>query len=272
MSMQPIPPERFPERLADLGFEAHRDASAVEYIIPPLSTVSAGPFLMGSDPKRDGYAWHGDKPQLVTLPTYRIALYPVTVAEYACFVRAGWSPPFGWWDDQLAKLDHPVAGVGAGEAIAYAAWLASLTGQPWRLPNEAEWEKAARGTDGRVFPWGDAFDASRCNTSEGGLGGTTPVGAYVDRGDASPYGVHDLVGNVWEWTCRLESPYPPIPSGRVAQSGRVTEDNWSGDLMLRGGAYNFHARTARPANHIYAGQYDKVVPGFRLLREPLSAF
>lgn len=272
MATSAMPPERFPKRLADLGFEAHCDASGVEYITPPLSTVSAGPFLMGSDPKRDVYAWHGDKPQLVTLPAFRIALYPVTVAEYACFVRTDWGPPDYWWNDQLTKLDHPVAHVGGGDAVAYAAWLAMQTGQPWRLPNEAEWEKAARGTDGRVFPWGDTFDASRCNTSEGGRGTTSPVGVYSDQGDASPYGVHDLIGNVWEWACHLGSPYPPIPVGRASRSGRVTEDNWSADLVLCGGAYNFHARTARPANHIRGGQYDKIAPGFRLLREPLGAF
>src|SRR5262249_37019470 len=102
---------------------------------------------------------------------YQIARFPVTVAEYACAIRAKAvrEPPKRSshtieWRTQLQRLDHPVVNVSWHNAIAYAAWLAKVTGQPWRLPTEAEWEKAARGTDGRIYPWGDLWDQTRANT------------------------------------------------------------------------------------------------------------
>ena len=82
------------------------------------------------------------------------------------------------------------------EALAYCRWLAAKTGRPYRLPTEAEWEKAARGTDGRRYPWGDEWDASRCNNKKSGPGNPMPVGQYSPQGD-SPYGVAEMVGQVW---------------------------------------------------------------------------
>lgn len=117
------------------------------------------------------------------------------MAEYACFVRAGHAMLSDWLT-QLGTLDRSVASVSWHDATAYAAWLARQTGQPWHLPTEAEWEKAARGTEGRIYPWGDTFDASRANTYESGIGTTTPVGASPSG--ASPSGAQDLAGNVWE--------------------------------------------------------------------------
>src|SRR5579885_2595239 len=162
-----VPPERFPQRLASLDFVPHRDTSGIEYITPPLCTVPAGPFLMGSDPKKDGQAFSDEQPQhRVTLPAYQIAAYPVTVAEYTCAVRAGAVPEPRYWYDPLTELDHPVVRVSWLDAVAYASWLAKMTGQPWRLPTEAEWEKAARSIDGRLYPWGDQWDKTRANTGD----------------------------------------------------------------------------------------------------------
>jgi len=199
---------------------------------------------MGSDKSHDSNAGMDEQPQhSVTLPAYQIARYPLTVAEYACFVLASHIEP-GGWRTQLGKLDHPVDGVSWHDAAAYAAWLAQLTGQPWRLPTEAEWEKAARGANGRRYPWGNVFDSSRANTRESSRPATTPVGAYPSG--ASPYDAQDMVGNVWEWTSSVFKPYPYSASdGR--ESANSTESR-----VLRGGAWGLGvAGVARAAyrNH-----------------------
>jgi formylglycine-generating enzyme required for sulfatase activity len=246
-----IPPERFPKRLADLGFVG-TVVNGVEVILPPLCDVPAGAFLMGSDPKQDPDAFYDEKPQhSVTLATYQLARFPVTVAEYACFVRAGHAKPqrvelFGRvvdWATQLRRLDHPVVCVSWHDAIAYAAWLAKATGQLWHLPSEAEWEKAARWDPtlrrSRIYPWGDRFDRTRANTSEGGTGTTTPVGSYPTG--ASPCGAQDLAGNVWEWTSSLYKPYP-----YNASDGRERADSTE-NRVLRGGSWSDTAWIARAA-------------------------
>jgi formylglycine-generating enzyme required for sulfatase activity len=238
-----IPAERFPPSLAQLGFEG-QVINGVETITPPVCDVPAGRFLMGSIPNRDSVAaresWTNDEqPQhTVTLPAYEIARYPVTVAEYACFVRAGRSEP-SLWQKQRGKLDHPVVAVTWHDAVAYVEWLAAHTGEAWRLPSEAEWEKAARGPSASIYPWGDIFDQARCNTNESGLGTTTPVGSYPTG--ASPYGVQDMSGNVWEWTSSWYVPYPyTVPVEReYAQSAE--------NRVLRGGSWGYSARNARAA-------------------------
>jgi formylglycine-generating enzyme required for sulfatase activity len=120
-----------------------------------------------------------------------------------------------------------------------------------RLPTEAEWEKAARGEYGNEWPWGNEFDKSKCNSSEGGVGTTTPVGAYSPQGD-SPYGAADMAGNVWEWCHSLFEPYP-----YVASDGREAETD-SGGRVWRGGSFlnlQWYAR-ATSRNRYY--------PDFRL--------
>ncbi|HUY75277.1 MAG TPA: SUMF1/EgtB/PvdO family nonheme iron enzyme [Ktedonobacterales bacterium] len=208
-------------------------------ITPPVCAIPAGPFLMGSDKRRDSQAGSDELPQhTVTLAAYQIARYPVTVAEYACYARATGTAP-GDWNNQLQRLDHPVVRVSWNDAIAYVGWLAKTTGQPWRLPTEAEWEKAARGTDGRIYPWDDAWDKTRANTSDGGPGATTPVGTYP-RG-ARPYGAQDMAGNVWEWCHTLYQSYP-----YNANDGRE-DANSTGNRILRGGSWGGAPRDARAA-------------------------
>jgi toxoflavin biosynthesis protein ToxD len=243
-----IPPDRFPPRLAGLGFTAHSN-DGVEYILPPLCPIPAGPFLMGSDLWRDPNSGSDEQPQhSITLPAYQIARYPVTVAEYACFVRVGYAAPVeGFlgvdWDTQLQHLDHPITCVSWHDAVAYAAWLTQRTGQHWRLPSEAEWEKAARGADGRIYPWGDTFDASRCNTRESGRRSTTPAGRYPTG--TSSYDVQDMVGNVWEWTSTIFKSY------HYNQSDGREAANSTDDRVLRGGSWNSYARIARAARRYH---------------------
>ncbi len=149
--------------------------------------VPAGSFLYGPE-----------KSQVET-GRFFIDRFPVTNADYQKFVRAtGHAEPQHWrrgtWPE--GKADHPVVQIAWESALAYATWAGK------RLPTEFEWEKAARGTDGRVWPWGNVFDSGKCNTDSGG---TTAVGSYSPAGD-SPYGAADMAGNVWEWIGGQRSP------------------------------------------------------------------
>jgi hypothetical protein len=162
-----------PRPLAALGFQA-RLINGVDVILAPFDRVPAGDFIMGSDSAHDPNAQANEMPQYrLFLPDFELGRYPVTVAEYACMVRAGKAKEpqkLGEvdWAKQQQHPDHPVVCVTWQEATVYAQWLAQVTGLAFRLPTEAEWEKAARGTDGRIYPWGDQWDAARANTSDGG--------------------------------------------------------------------------------------------------------
>jgi len=150
--------------------------------------------------------------------------------------------PF-WWDDPTWNLpNHPVVGVSWFEALAYCNWLGEITGRSCRLPTEAEWEKAARGTDGRIYPWGSEWAEDRANTSEAGVGRTTAVGAFP--AGASTYGILDMSGNVWEWCSSVgyaEAAYP-----YRADDGR---EDLERDVVraLRGGSWHLSRRDARCA-------------------------
>jgi formylglycine-generating enzyme required for sulfatase activity len=249
--------------------------------------ISAGEFRMGSDPRRDEEADDIEKRQHeVKLPDYFIARYPVTVAQFRAFSEARQKPPQDM--DSLGGLpNHPVVFVTWREAQEYCGWLgeqlrglalgrvaSGLEGMDatqqdfWQglvqgrlavsLPSEAEWEKAARGESGWIYPWGDEFDAEKANTDETGLGRTLAVGCFP--GGASSYGVLDLSGNVWEWTRSLYEPYPYNP-----RDGRENP-NASGPRVLRGGSFlNFRgfARCAFRFSN-YPGYLDGVF-GFRVV-------
>ncbi len=154
--------------------------------------VPAGKFIMGSEEAADS----GNSEHEAETRAFYIDKYPVTNAEYKAFLdkHPDIAPPDYWNGANYpdGKAEHPVVRVNWHQAVAYAKWADK------RLPKEAEWEKAARGTDGRRFPWGDKFDARKCNTHESGTLDTTPVGKYSPDGD-SPYEVGDMAGNVWEW-------------------------------------------------------------------------
>jgi formylglycine-generating enzyme required for sulfatase activity len=156
----------------------------------------------------------GDEKHSVHVDAFYIDKYPVTNAEYAKFVEATGHPPPPNWEEKGGTYppdmaNHPVVFVNWFDAQDYAAWAGK------RLLTETEWEKAARGTDGRVYPWGDWFDKAMCNASEAGIGGTTPVGKYSPFGD-SPYRVCDMAGNVWEWTA---TDWTPGSSSKVQRGG-----------------------------------------------------
>lgn len=191
-----------------------------------LIRLPSGLFLYG----------YGNNKKTLELPPYWIGRFPVTNAQYKRFLEANpqhrvpfidadWAKPYNWDQKSRAypagKADHPVVLVSWNNAKAFCDW-AGL-----RLPSEQEWEKAARGTDGRVYPWGDEWVDGRCNTREAGTGGTTPVGRYSPQSD-SPCGCADMAGNVWEWTA---SWYDKEQTRRV----------------LRGGSWNKYQGYARPS-------------------------
>ncbi len=175
-----------------------------------MNPVVGGPFLIGSDPQYDHHARVDEQPQRsVDVKAFAIGRYPVTVAEYQCFVNRRNMRPQDWFK-QRERLDHPVTGISQSQALDYAAWLATLTGEQWRLPSSDEWEAAARGTDGRIYPWGDMFDSARCNTKESAPRRTTYVGTYTSG--FSPCHALDMAGNVWEWTTKRDDSMTTVDS------------------------------------------------------------
>ncbi|MGH2503793.1 MAG: SUMF1/EgtB/PvdO family nonheme iron enzyme [Ktedonobacterales bacterium] len=280
-----IPPERFPPELARLGYEAQaRDG--LEWIIPPVCLVPAGQFRLGSDKRHDRKAQSDElQRRVVTLPAFEIARFPVTVAEYACFLADTSNQTrrqeSQQWARQRQKLDHPVVYVSWYDAFDYAKWLAERTSQPWRPPTEAEWEKAARcdphdplgASSERIYPWGDRFEATRCNTRESGQRATTPVGWYGPddpephagrQSGASPCGAEELAGNAWEW----------LATGYLAdytQAETIEDRESTVNRCLRGGSWNLVAVGARAAcrDNFQPDNVNDLV-GFRLARVPLA--
>jgi formylglycine-generating enzyme required for sulfatase activity len=206
--------------------------------------IPAGSYLIGCD---KGSAKHHPQHTL-HVETFYIDRYPVTNQEYKQFIdetgypvphyNVDWCDSRGYnWDPETrtfpeGKARHPVVLVTWEDALAYARWASK------RLPSEVEWECAARGPDGRVWPWNDKADVGRSNTREAGAGGTTRVDLYTPQGD-SPYGVGDMIGNVWEWTSSLFRPYP-----YDACDGRedLSAPGWR---VLRGGSWFNDLYTAR---------------------------
>jgi formylglycine-generating enzyme required for sulfatase activity len=284
-----------------------------------MTKIPAGEFILGSDSENP--IAHDDEyttERKIYLPTYTIAIYPTTNAEFQCFINSGGYKEDQWWDPQGVKwkrgeiaitnsaairswlgfikylqeltpgqlslqrhwnpmqtqywdsilklsdveiqnyakdifdrpfecpafwkdrefnnLSKPIVGVNWYEADAYCRWLSASTNRHFHLPTEMEWEKAARGIDGKEYPWGDKFDPVSCNTLEGRVMSTTPVGLYLQG--KSPFGLYDVSGNVWEWTSSFYLPYP----GGNSNTFKETEATFH---VLRGGGWNSSGIYAR---------------------------
>jgi formylglycine-generating enzyme required for sulfatase activity len=251
---------------------------------PEMALIPSGEFLMGSDPGEDKNAADNEQPQhTIFLPDYALGKTPVTNAQYSAFLKAtGHKPPVHWkilfwrWRrPPFGRDEYPAVNVTWHDALAYCRWLAKVTGKPYRLPNEPEWEKGARGIDGRIFPWGDEWDPDRCYMAEQvEKEHPIPVGQYPDG--ASPYGLLDVVGNVWEWTRSLwgksryapEYTYPYDP-----QDGR--ENLLAGSAVrrvLRGASFYNDRTTARcAARYRYSPRNRFNSVGFRVVISPMHS-
>lgn len=210
-----------------------------------FASVPGGNFIMGSR-LTDKYSHESETPKhLVSIEQdYWIGRFPITNGQFSEFV--GWTHhSFKWASGWKKKLDHPVIHVSWDDAVAYVNWLNNIYGKElpprmaFSLPSEAEWEKAARGTDGRAFPWGSDFDSTRCKVKGWLDGETTSVGLYSPRGD-SPYGVSDMAGGVWEWTRSGHHPYPYRPS-----DGRENLYGYRELVIVRGGPYEGNEASVR---------------------------
>jgi serine/threonine-protein kinase len=233
---------------------------------PTFVYVPAGPYVRGNDPK----AVQAQSSARVFVEAFAIQRYPVTVAEYLAFLSSlapeeavrrmprDKGPLFelpadGQWTAPLLDRDGdawdpawPVCSISYFDAEAYAAWRSAQDGVRYRLPTEDEWEKAARGTDGRLYPWGEHFDPTFCSMrhSEPGNLLPKPIGTYET--DCSPYGVRDLSGGVREWV-----------------------ESWfeDGQRVIRGGAFNLYAFLCRAASRWGAGpRTTQASIGFRLVK------
>jgi iron(II)-dependent oxidoreductase len=207
--------------------------------------IPAGPFLFRSQGEDE------DDAREVELSAYSIDRFPVTVGAFAQFIEAGgyserrlWSDrgwawrtreritrPRFWGEAEWAAYlvpNHPVVGVSAYEAEAYAAFRGA------RLPTEAEWEKACRGTDGRCYPWGAAWRDGLCGMRGVGPRGTLPIGVFP--GAASPYGVRDMVGCVWQWCADAADEHAVLSD----EDPFVDPEEYEEDTprVTRGGAWN----------------------------------
>jgi formylglycine-generating enzyme required for sulfatase activity len=214
-----------------------------------LVHVPAGEFLMGSDPAKDKDSYDDEQPQhRVYVSEFYIGKTPVTNVQYAAFVKAiQHEVPEHWRGGEVpsGKENHPVVYVSWDDAVAFCQWLSQETGKRFRLPTEAEWEKAARGADGRIYPWGNEWDETKLNSEEAGPEDTTPVGQYSPDGD-SPYGATDMSGNVWEWCADWydEEEYQRRAKSTVKDpQGPKTGK----DRVLRGGAFLYNAGFVRCA-------------------------
>ncbi len=198
--------------------------------------VPAGEFIMGNN--NDFYDNDNDEMprHVVNLPSFYINKYPVTNYQYKKFVDAtGHKTPRYWGKSgkfSPEKANHPVVGISFPDAQAYAAWKGK------RLPTEEEWEKAARSTDARRWPWGNLFDYSKANV---GTKGTTPVGSFPEG--KTIYGAYDMSGNVWEWVDSWYELYPGISENKSVEQLLGKKNK-----VVRGGSFASDIGSARCAD------------------------
>ncbi len=214
--------------------------------------VPAGEFIMGATSKVENPSSDELPAHKVYVKAFYVDKYETTNAEYKRFIDAVRYKVPDHWKNGLypkGKDNYPVYNVTWEDAMNYCKWKGK------RLPSEAEWEKAARGTDGGIYPWGNKFDHSKANTMERGDGKSlSPVGSF--ESGKSPYGVYDMAGNVWEWVQDYYEPYQ--------QQVETNEFYGKKFRVIRGGSAHFNAYSARTTNrNIVFPYYRYFLVGFR---------
>ena len=252
---------------------------------PVMIPIPGGTFLIG-EPKDQAQDDDEANDQPLTLPSFELARYPVTNAQYALFITdGGYNPKRDWWDAAArgwlraekrdapslwnrlrfgqARPNHPVVGVTWYEATAFCRWLTQHLndGGIYRLPSEAEWEYAARGTERHIYPWGDAEpDAERANYNRV-CNGTTAVGCFTPG--KTKTGLHDLAGNAWEWTASV---YAPYVEGH-AHMWQPPADPAKKRFTLRGGGWRAQPIYVRASDrNNLSPDFHSYDAGFRLAR------
>ena len=229
-------------------------------ILPEMVQIPAGKFTMGSPGSEDGRS-NDESQHVVNVNRFSIGKYAVTFAEYACFIEeSGGREPT---DDNWGRGQRPVIDVSWFDAMAYAQWLSDKTGKPYRLPTEAEWEYAARAGTTTMYYWGDTIGIGRANcgdcSSKWNAKRTAPVGSFAPN----PWGLYDMLGNVWQWTCSI---YDREYSGgeRICSTG----NNANMLRALRGGAWNNEPERLRAADRAkHAPVFRDIDVGFRLVQD-----
>ena len=206
--------------------------------------IPAGEFTMGTDKDLQPVKL-AEPAHAVDLPAYEIDVYEVTNGQFTRFQLESDYKAQGDWRSyyKIGREDYPVANITWEDAKAYCEWAGG------RLPTEAEWEKAARGTEGLKYPWGDVFDWTKSNVNEHGVRDTVEVGTLPD--DKSPYGCYDMFGNVQEWTSEKLAPYPGAKPAdpKVYKRGLIAVRGSS--YALKGESMALYSRTGAPDNAQY---------------------
>lgn len=210
-------------------------STRIEPLIPNLVRIPEGWFSMGSEAGQDN-----ERPvHRVWVDAFRLAACQVTNSEYARFLDAtGRNPPPCWHDSNFNHAQQPVVAVSWFEAMNYCEWMSAVTGSKYRLPTEAEWERAARGgVKGKLFPWGDAPPQSLPDYEKRWKNGPEPVARY----EANPFGLYDICDNVHEWCSDwYQADYylvSPARNPRGPESGARRAS--------RGGSWRHHIKVAR---------------------------
>lgn len=264
---QPARDTVIPPNVHAVSVDGFRDALNIGGTGPEMRHIPAGEFMMGD---LQGNGLDDEVPiHRVAVRAFAIGAFEVTFDDYDRFCdTTGRAKPLdaGW-----GRGRQPVMMVDWFDAVAYTEWLSAQTGHSYRLPTESEWEYAARAGTATNYWWGNAYEPDRANCYDCGTISLTwrafPVGSFP----ANPFGLHDTVGNLWEWTAsRWTAKYSGAESRALRKDEvKVTPDYLQGiQIAMRGGSWNLHPKDSRVSSRYYGAPQSKTTNlGFRVARD-----